>query len=166
MGTFWLLKEETVVFSASPDALLAVKGTLELGTLGAGIDGAKKDGLVLCRVRMAVDEKSDETDLVHACVSEEKGGVIVRNGGGGGDEGVIFAAEVSKELVANSARGPGAVVSGGHSEGKCERSIARQKSHHESSIPKLGDSVMTSHVINIDNHVAIRSRVLTPLNLP
>lgn len=113
-----------------------------------------------------MDEKSDETDLVHACVGEEKGGVIVWNGGGGGDEGVISAAEVSKELVANSARGPGAVVSGSHSERKCEQSIARQKPHHESSIPKLGDSVMTSHVINIDNHVAIRSRVPSPFDLP
>lgn len=33
VGIFWLLKGKTVVFSASPDALLAVKSTLELGTL-------------------------------------------------------------------------------------------------------------------------------------
>lgn len=79
-----------------------------------------------------MDKKRDETDLVHACVREEEGGVIVRNGGGGGDEGVIFAAEIGKELVANSAGGPGTIVSGGHSERECERSMTRQRPHHQS----------------------------------
>lgn len=54
--------------------------------------------------------------MVHACVGKEEGRVIVRNGGGGGDEGMVFAAEVSKELIANSAGGPGTVVGGGHSD--------------------------------------------------
>lgn len=80
-----------------------------------------------------MDEKRDGTDLVHACIGEEEGGVIVRNGGGGGDEGVIFAAEIGKELVTDSTGGPGTIVSGGHSERECERSMTRQRPHHKSS---------------------------------
>lgn len=45
-----LWRDETIVLSTSPDALLGVECTPKFATLRVGIDSAEKDGLVLSRM--------------------------------------------------------------------------------------------------------------------
>ena len=61
------------------------------------------------------------TDLVHACIGEEPGGVIEGDRWGRGDEGVVLLPEEVEELLPDGARCPFSCVLGHVAVGDKER---------------------------------------------
>lgn len=81
--------------------------------------------------RMGTDGR-DLTDLIHAGIGEEEGGVVEGDGGGRGDIGVPLAREKVEKGLPDAVGGPVTVVghSGEVSEGRGEEHSTRK---HDSS---------------------------------